>query len=168
MPSIGFKEWAVVCEALGAGGQSVIIRKGGIVEGREGFQFRHREFFLFPTFFHEQLTRTRLVNAALPEPPTPCSLTNRSSLRSSKDRERRHQSTVPGELPSPAERCDRWIEQSPAQCQNITAQPSLFLASRHQWELAIRRTFSLRGKKRLSPIHFCHRARSDAIHRCQA
>jgi hypothetical protein len=66
MQSIGFKEWALVCEALGDGRQSVIIRKGGIAEGREGFQFRHREFFLFPTFFHEQLTRTRLVDAALP------------------------------------------------------------------------------------------------------
>ena len=68
MQNIGFKEWALVCEALGDGRQSVIIRKGGIAEGRDGFQFRHREFFLFPTFFHEQLSRTRLVDAALPEP----------------------------------------------------------------------------------------------------
>jgi len=69
MQRIGFKEWALVCEALGEGRQSVIIRKGGIAEGRDGFQFRHREFFLFPTFFHEQLGRTRLVDATLPEPP---------------------------------------------------------------------------------------------------
>ena len=68
MQSIGFKEWALVCEALGAGRQSIIVRKGGIAEGRDGFQFRHREFFLFPTFFHEQLSRTRLVDAELPEP----------------------------------------------------------------------------------------------------
>ncbi len=68
MQRIGFKEWALVCAALGEGRQSVIIRKGGIAEGRDGFAFRHREFFLFPTFFHEQLTRTRLTDAALPEP----------------------------------------------------------------------------------------------------
>jgi hypothetical protein len=68
MQSIGFKEWALVCAALGEGRQSVIIRKGGIAEERNGFAFRHREFFLFPTFFHEQLTRTRLSDAALPEP----------------------------------------------------------------------------------------------------
>jgi len=45
----------------------VLVRKGGIAEGRDGFQFRHREFFLFPTFFHEQLARTRLTDAVLPE-----------------------------------------------------------------------------------------------------
>jgi hypothetical protein len=68
MPSIGFKEWALVCEALGSGRQTVIIRKGGLAEGREGFAFRHREFFLFPTFFHEQLDRVRETKAVLPEP----------------------------------------------------------------------------------------------------
>ena len=67
MERVGFKEWALVCAALGAGRQSVIIRKGGIAEGRDGFQFRQREFFLFPTFFHEQLGRTRLTSAELPE-----------------------------------------------------------------------------------------------------
>ena len=46
--SDAFKEWAVVCEALGDGRQSIILRKGGIAEGREGFAFAHGEFFLFP------------------------------------------------------------------------------------------------------------------------
>ena len=68
MQSVGFKEWALVCAALGAGRQSVIIRKGGLAEGRDGFAFRHREFFLFPTFFHEQLARVRLSAAVLPQP----------------------------------------------------------------------------------------------------
>lgn len=58
--SIGFKEWALVCEALGNGTQSIILRKGGIAEGRDGFRFKHEEFFLFPTLFHEQLSRTKL------------------------------------------------------------------------------------------------------------
>lgn len=52
---MAFKEWAVVCDALGSGRQSVILRKGGIAEGRDGFAFLHREFFLFPTRFHETL-----------------------------------------------------------------------------------------------------------------
>jgi hypothetical protein len=69
MQSIGFKEWALVCEALGSGRQSVIIRKGGVAEGRDGFAFRHREFFLFPTYFHEQLDLVRWPDAILPEPP---------------------------------------------------------------------------------------------------
>ncbi len=68
MQSIGFKEWALICQAMGEGRQTVIIRKGGIAEGRDGFAFRHREFFLFPTFFHEQLDRVRLPGAVLPEP----------------------------------------------------------------------------------------------------
>ena len=37
------------------GETSVIFRKGGIAEGRQGFHFKHDGFFLFPTFFHEQL-----------------------------------------------------------------------------------------------------------------
>ena len=59
MKSVGFKEWAIVCQALGEGRQSVMLRKGGIAEGRDGFAFRHREFFLFPTFFHEQVGKSR-------------------------------------------------------------------------------------------------------------
>ena len=57
----------MVCEALGSGRQSVILRKGGIAEGRAGFAFLHREFFLFPTRFHETLEKTTLPSGfALP------------------------------------------------------------------------------------------------------
>jgi hypothetical protein len=58
--SIAFKEWAIICETLGSGGQSIILRKGGIHEGRDGFSFKHAEFYLFPTLFHEQIARTSL------------------------------------------------------------------------------------------------------------
>jgi hypothetical protein len=51
---IGFKEWANICEALGTGVMSLILRKGGIHEGRGGFEFKHQGFFLFPTWFHTQ------------------------------------------------------------------------------------------------------------------
>src|SRR5690348_1130846 len=50
---IAFKEWAAVCEALAAGAQVLILRKGGIHEGREGFRVAHPEFWLFPTYVHE-------------------------------------------------------------------------------------------------------------------
>lgn len=66
MQSVGFKEWALVCEALGRGEQSILLRKGGIAEGREGFGFRHSEFFLFPTFFHEQVVKVRTPEAQIP------------------------------------------------------------------------------------------------------
>jgi hypothetical protein len=49
-----FKEWAVVVDALGRGDQIIILRKGGISEGRGGFKLDHSRFFLFPTRFHQQ------------------------------------------------------------------------------------------------------------------
>jgi len=65
-----YKEWAIVCEALGSGQQSVILRKGGIAEGRGGFSFREEQFLLFPTWFHEQLEKTRLpAGTVLPPEP---------------------------------------------------------------------------------------------------
>jgi hypothetical protein len=66
MQSVGFKEWALVCEALGRGEQTILLRKGGIAEGRAGFGFRHSEFFLFPTFFHEQVVKVRTPGVEIP------------------------------------------------------------------------------------------------------
>jgi hypothetical protein len=52
--SIAFKEWAAVCGALAEGRQTIIVRKGGIHEGRAGFRVSHGEFWLFPTYLHEE------------------------------------------------------------------------------------------------------------------
>jgi hypothetical protein len=49
-----FKEWVIVVDALARGDQIVIFRKGGLREGRDGFQMEHPEFWLFPTLFHQQ------------------------------------------------------------------------------------------------------------------
>lgn len=49
-----FKDWAVIVDALGRGEQIVILRKGGISEGRGGFKPEHSEYLLFPTLFHQQ------------------------------------------------------------------------------------------------------------------
>jgi hypothetical protein len=51
---IAFKEWAIVVDALGCGEQIVVLRKGGISEGRGGFQVEHRSFLFFPTLYHQQ------------------------------------------------------------------------------------------------------------------
>lgn len=48
------KEWAVIVQALLAGKQVLILRKGGILEKRGEFEVEHREFFLFPTLYHEK------------------------------------------------------------------------------------------------------------------
>lgn len=58
-PVIAFKEWQVVCDALASGRQSILLRKGGIHEGRQGFSFAHESFFLFPTRFHAQGEQVR-------------------------------------------------------------------------------------------------------------
>ena len=51
---IAFKEWAIVMDALARGEQILILRKGGISEGRGGFKPEHSQFLLFPTAFHQQ------------------------------------------------------------------------------------------------------------------
>ncbi len=57
--NISFKEWQVVCDALASGRQSILLRKGGIHEGRQGFSFAHESFFLFPTRFHNSPDQVR-------------------------------------------------------------------------------------------------------------
>jgi hypothetical protein len=54
-----FKEWHAIVGVLGAGEQSLILRKGGIAEGRGGFQVEATRFWLFPTSFHAQREKTK-------------------------------------------------------------------------------------------------------------
>ena len=76
--SIAFKEWAVICEALAQGQQSLILRKGGIAEEGGTFRPEHSEFLLYPTYFHEHragvkpefLPLLEAAEAARPEPRT--------------------------------------------------------------------------------------------------
>ncbi|MEM1442949.1 MAG: DUF1802 family protein [Verrucomicrobiota bacterium] len=56
---VAFKEWQLISEALASGEQSVILRKGGISEGKAGFQWIHDRFFLFPSLFHEQAKQVK-------------------------------------------------------------------------------------------------------------
>ena len=63
--SVAFKEWAVVCRALGAGRQAVILRKGGIAEAGGEFRPEHDRFLLYPSYFHER-HRTGVIPELLP------------------------------------------------------------------------------------------------------
>src|SRR3954447_14252178 len=47
------KEWASVISVLSTGQQVVLLRKGGIVEAKRGFELLHPEFLLFPAFEHQ-------------------------------------------------------------------------------------------------------------------
>ena len=73
LPAVAFKDWSLVCAALDEGRQSLILRKGGIAEGRDGFRFKHESFFLFPTQFHQQAERIRpeILPTLTPLPPAP-------------------------------------------------------------------------------------------------
>ncbi len=51
---VALKEWDVVCKALCAGKQHVLLRKGGIHEAAGEFELEHDKFLLFPTFVHQQ------------------------------------------------------------------------------------------------------------------
>jgi hypothetical protein len=54
------KEWAIVCKALEEGRQVLLLRKGGIMEYKEGFQVKHNSFLLYPTFEHQSLESIQL------------------------------------------------------------------------------------------------------------
>jgi hypothetical protein len=54
-----FKEWAVTCAALAEGTQALLLRKGGIHERQGQFAVEQREFWLFPTRFHQNPTEIR-------------------------------------------------------------------------------------------------------------
>jgi hypothetical protein len=54
------KEWAIVCKALEEGRQVILLRKGRIMEYRQGFEVKHSDFFLYPTRYeHQSPTRLR-------------------------------------------------------------------------------------------------------------
>lgn len=57
---VALREWAVLCDRLGAGEQILLLRAGGIHERAfRGAQepVEHREFWLLPTYLHEAVQR---------------------------------------------------------------------------------------------------------------
>lgn len=51
------KEWASVCNALSVGRQVLLFRKGGIIERNDQFELETPDFWLYPTFLHQDVTR---------------------------------------------------------------------------------------------------------------
>lgn len=56
----GLKEWATVVKALEDGRQSILLRKGGILDVPSGFNIESEKFLLFPTYEHQ--TKENLKN----------------------------------------------------------------------------------------------------------
>ena len=52
--TVALKEWAVAVDALAAGRQIIVMRKGGIHREDKDFRMVHPEFLLFPTFLHQK------------------------------------------------------------------------------------------------------------------
>jgi len=59
---VALKEWAVICRELAEGRQIIVLRKGGIRERAQEFSVEHDEFFLFPTYVHQN--EDELIDAA--------------------------------------------------------------------------------------------------------
>ncbi len=70
--AVALKEWDAQIAALLEGRTVVLVRKGGIYEQREGFQVQRLQFWLYPTFLHQNAAELRLeYQAALRPDPTP-------------------------------------------------------------------------------------------------
>lgn len=50
---LALKEWSIVCKALESGKQSILLRKGGILEYKNGFEVSQKIFLLYPTLEHQ-------------------------------------------------------------------------------------------------------------------
>jgi hypothetical protein len=59
--SAALKEWDLVISALLEGRQTVLLRKGGILESENQFELEYPAFLFYPTFVHQDL---RMVKPA--------------------------------------------------------------------------------------------------------
>ena len=70
----GLKEWATAIKALEHGKQTVILRKGGVLETASGFKIESKKFLLFPTWEHQEIKHVKpeyhnLLNQTLNNKP---------------------------------------------------------------------------------------------------
>lgn len=59
--NIALKEWAVVCDQVLAGKQIALLRKGGILEQKKGFQIEHDTFLFYPNTEHQSREQLKPV-----------------------------------------------------------------------------------------------------------
>ena len=67
------KEWSAIERILASGRSTLLLRKGGIWERKGGFEVEHREFWIFPTHFHQnphELAAGYRWALEQPEPPS--------------------------------------------------------------------------------------------------
>jgi hypothetical protein len=70
--NVALKEWDAIARAALNGGVALLVRKGGILEQREGFSAEHTAFWLYPTFLHQNHAELRPeFQTLLEENPNP-------------------------------------------------------------------------------------------------
>src|SRR5688500_2331176 len=67
--NIALKEWSSVIAALDQSHQIFLLRKGGIVEQKRGFEVRHKSFLLYPSFEHQHALSLKAEFRHLAQPP---------------------------------------------------------------------------------------------------
>jgi hypothetical protein len=50
---LALKEWSIICKAMEEGKQTILLRKGGILEYKKGFEISQKVFLLYPTLEHQ-------------------------------------------------------------------------------------------------------------------
>lgn len=53
MSMLALKEWSIICKAMEEGKQTILLRKGGILEYKKGFEISQKVFLLYPTLEHQ-------------------------------------------------------------------------------------------------------------------
>ena len=53
MSMLALKEWSIICKAMEEGKQTMLLRKGGILEYKKGFEISQKLFLLYPTLEHQ-------------------------------------------------------------------------------------------------------------------
>ncbi|HVF10542.1 MAG TPA: DUF1802 family protein [Abditibacteriaceae bacterium] len=57
--AVALKEWAITCQALRAGRQIVLLRKGGLHDAEGVFALEHNTFWLQPTYLHQSQAQVK-------------------------------------------------------------------------------------------------------------
>ena len=53
MSMLALKEWSIICKAMEECKQTILLRKGGILEYKKGFEISQKLFLLYPTLEHQ-------------------------------------------------------------------------------------------------------------------
>ncbi len=68
---VALKEWSATCRALDAGRQIILLRKGGLLDAEGKFELEHSQFWLLPTWFHQDTALLQNADRHFLDAPQP-------------------------------------------------------------------------------------------------